>query len=144
MLTRWAAFMGFLSDRRICFGNNAAERDLRRVAVGHRDWTFAGSDEGDPPCCGDALADQDLSAQRPIPTPGSLTARIFAEHRCSSNTSVKFARPCRARRLAVLFIVQIPLETVDASNVGKFSRSFKILQSQTTTRRRGNRCVYNI
>ena len=26
--------------------NNAAERELRAVAVGRRNWTFAGSDEG--------------------------------------------------------------------------------------------------
>jgi transposase len=26
--------------------NNAAERELRAVAVGRRDWTFAGSDDG--------------------------------------------------------------------------------------------------
>jgi transposase len=28
--------------------NNAAERELRAVAVGRRNWTFAGSDEGGP------------------------------------------------------------------------------------------------
>jgi transposase len=26
--------------------NNAAERELRAVAMGRRNWTFAGSDEG--------------------------------------------------------------------------------------------------
>ena len=26
--------------------NNAAERELRAIAVGRRNWTFAGSDEG--------------------------------------------------------------------------------------------------
>jgi len=28
------------------FADNAAERELRAVAVGRRNWTFAGSDEG--------------------------------------------------------------------------------------------------
>jgi transposase len=46
MLTRWTAFTRFLDDGRICLTNNAAERALRRVAVGRRNWTFAGSDEG--------------------------------------------------------------------------------------------------
>ena len=46
MLTRWPSFTRFLDDGRICLSNNAAERALRRVAVGRRNWTFAGSDEG--------------------------------------------------------------------------------------------------
>jgi transposase len=33
-------------DGRICLTNNAAERALRGVAVGRRNWTFAGSDRG--------------------------------------------------------------------------------------------------
>ena len=46
MLTRWTSFTRFLDDGRICLSNNAAERALRCVAVGRRNWTFAGSDEG--------------------------------------------------------------------------------------------------
>ena len=45
-LNRWAAFIRFLDDGRICLSNNAAERALRGVAVGRRNWTFAGSDKG--------------------------------------------------------------------------------------------------
>lgn len=45
-LNRWAAFTRFLDDGRICLSNNAAERALRGVAVGRRNWTFAGSDSG--------------------------------------------------------------------------------------------------
>jgi transposase len=45
-LTRWEAFIRFLNDGRLCMSNNAAERELRSVAVGRRNWTFAGSDEG--------------------------------------------------------------------------------------------------
>ena len=44
-LNRWDAFTRFLDDGRLCT-NNAAERELRAVAVGRRNWTFAGSDEG--------------------------------------------------------------------------------------------------
>jgi transposase len=45
-LSRWAEFTRFLDDGRICLSNNAAERALRGVAIGRRNWTFAGSDEG--------------------------------------------------------------------------------------------------
>ena len=46
MLKRWTAFTCFLEDGRICLTNNAAERALRCVAVGRRNWTFCGSDRG--------------------------------------------------------------------------------------------------
>jgi transposase len=46
ILSRWDAFTRFLDDGRLCISNNAAERELRAVAVGRRNWTFAGSDEG--------------------------------------------------------------------------------------------------
>ena len=45
-LNRWAALIRFLEDGRIYLSNNAAERVLRGVAVGRRNWTFAGSDRG--------------------------------------------------------------------------------------------------
>lgn len=45
-LKRWAALTRFLDDGRLCMSNNAAERELRVVAVGRGNWTFAGSDEG--------------------------------------------------------------------------------------------------
>jgi transposase len=45
-LDRWAAFTRFLDDGRICLSNNAAERAVRGVALGRKNWTFAGSHEG--------------------------------------------------------------------------------------------------
>ena len=45
-LNAWDALRRFLDDGRLCMSNNAAERALRCVAVGRRNWTFAGSDEG--------------------------------------------------------------------------------------------------
>jgi len=45
-LNRWDAFIRFLDDGRLCMSNNAAERELRAVALGRKNWTFAGSDEG--------------------------------------------------------------------------------------------------
>ncbi len=46
LLKRWPSFTGFLEDGRICLSNNAAERAIRGIAVGRRNWTFAGSDAG--------------------------------------------------------------------------------------------------
>jgi transposase len=45
-LKRWPAFTRFLDDGRICLSNNAAERAVRGIAVGRRNWTFCGSDSG--------------------------------------------------------------------------------------------------
>jgi len=42
----WEAFTRFLDDGRICLSNNAAERAVRGIAIGRRNWTFCGSDEG--------------------------------------------------------------------------------------------------
>ena len=45
-LKRWPAFTRFLDDGRICMSNNAAERSVRGIAVGRKNWTFCGSDSG--------------------------------------------------------------------------------------------------
>jgi transposase len=45
-LNHWNALGRFLEDGRLCMSNNAAERYMRPVAAGRRNWTFAGSDEG--------------------------------------------------------------------------------------------------
>jgi transposase len=45
-LNRWDGLLRFLDDGRLCMSNNAAERALRGIAVGRKNWTFAGSDEG--------------------------------------------------------------------------------------------------
>ena len=46
LLGRWHAFTLFLTDGRVCLSNNAAERALRGIALGRRNWTFCGSDRG--------------------------------------------------------------------------------------------------
>jgi transposase len=46
MLRRWPSFTLFLGDGKVCLTNNAAERAIRGIAVGRRNWTFAGSDIG--------------------------------------------------------------------------------------------------
>ena len=43
---QWDALCRFLEDARLKLDNNSAERQLRRVAVGRKNWLFAGSEEG--------------------------------------------------------------------------------------------------
>ena len=45
-LNNEVALKRFLEDGKIEIDNNAAERALRVVAVGRKNWLFAGSDEG--------------------------------------------------------------------------------------------------
>ena len=45
-LTRWVALTRYCHDGRIEIDNNAAERSLRAVALGRKNWLFAGSDDG--------------------------------------------------------------------------------------------------
>lgn len=45
------ALTRFLEDARLKFDNDAAERQLRRVAVGRKNWLFAGGDEGAERAC---------------------------------------------------------------------------------------------
>ena len=46
MLARWPALVRAFDDGRIALDNNAAERALRGVAVGRKNYLFAGSDRG--------------------------------------------------------------------------------------------------
>src|SRR5690606_41247335 len=45
-LTRWTALVRYAGDGRIEIDNNAAERALRDVALGRKNYLFAGSDAG--------------------------------------------------------------------------------------------------
>src|SRR5580692_9942647 len=45
-LSRWDALKLILRDGRACIDNSAAERAMRPIALGRRNWTFAGSDTG--------------------------------------------------------------------------------------------------
>lgn len=45
-LSRWASFCLFLDDGRVAIDNNAAERGMRPIGVGRRNWLFAGADTG--------------------------------------------------------------------------------------------------
>ena len=45
-LSRWPSFCLFLEDGRVAIDNNAAERALRPVGIGRKNWLFAGADAG--------------------------------------------------------------------------------------------------
>jgi transposase len=45
-LTRWEALGRFIDDGTIEIDNNAAERAIRPIALGRKNWLFAGSDKG--------------------------------------------------------------------------------------------------
>ncbi|PAX06317.1 IS66 family transposase [Sphingomonas lenta] len=45
-LARWPALVRYVDDGRLEIDNNAAERSLRGVALGRKNWLFAGSDQG--------------------------------------------------------------------------------------------------
>ena len=45
-LTRWNALTLGLSDGRACLDNNAAERSIRPLCLGRKNWLSAGSDQG--------------------------------------------------------------------------------------------------
>lgn len=45
-LSNWVALTRYCDDGRIEIDNNAAERALRAVALGRKNWLFAGSDDG--------------------------------------------------------------------------------------------------
>ena len=45
-LANWQALTRYRDDGRLEIDNNAAERALRAVALGRKNWLFAGSDDG--------------------------------------------------------------------------------------------------
>ncbi len=45
-LTRWEALTLVLRDGRACLDNNAAERSMRPMTLGRKNWLFAGADTG--------------------------------------------------------------------------------------------------
>jgi transposase len=45
-LNQWQALLRYVHDGRLAIDNNAAERELRRVAIGRKNFLFTGSDAG--------------------------------------------------------------------------------------------------
>ena len=59
-LNRWTSVTLVLEDGRVAIDTNAAERAMRPIGVGRRNWLFAGSDTG-----GETLAARDWRARCP-------------------------------------------------------------------------------
>lgn len=82
-------FTRFLDDGRICLTNNAAERALRRVALGRRNWTFCGSDRGGERAAAiySLIATAKLNDIDPKPgSPACSAASTITPHRSSMNS----------------------------------------------------------
>jgi hypothetical protein len=45
-LSRWSALSVYLDDGRVEIDNNIAERAMRPLGIGRKNWLFAGSDKG--------------------------------------------------------------------------------------------------
>ena len=96
MLSRWASFRCFLEDGRVCMTNDAAERAIRLLAIGRRNWTFAGSDEGGRAGCDDdsLIETRKLNQVDPHAWLADVLAQL-PEH--PSLRVSQFSRPGRAR-----------------------------------------------
>jgi hypothetical protein len=70
-LSRWRALTRYTDDGRIEIDNSAAERALRAVALGRKNFLFAGSDCGGERAAFNVLADRLSQAQRT--GPGALS-----------------------------------------------------------------------
>jgi transposase len=45
-LNQWPALLRYTADGRLAIDNNVAEREMKRIAIGRKNWLFAGSDRG--------------------------------------------------------------------------------------------------
>jgi hypothetical protein len=65
--------------------NNAAERELRAVAVGRRNWTFAGSDERGRRAAARSFADTSLPGPQVVRELGVIIAWPGRPAMCAAN-----------------------------------------------------------
>lgn len=75
---QWDALGRFVEDARLKLDNNIAERQLRRVAVGRKNWLFAGSEDGAERACVlySLLATCKLHGVNPFDYLRDVTARV--------------------------------------------------------------------
>ena len=63
--SRWDALTRYLDDGRLEISNNAAENQIRPVALGRKNWLFSGSDAGGESAAAVLHADPHRNTQRP-------------------------------------------------------------------------------
>lgn len=80
-LSRWSSFTLFLDHPSVALDNNAAERAMRPVAVGRKNWLFAGSDVGGQRAAGiySLIETAKLNGVEPLAYLRDVIARI-SEH----------------------------------------------------------------
>jgi hypothetical protein len=103
-LARWMALTRYVDDGRLEIDNNAAERSLRGVALGRKNWLFAGSDQGGQGtrrACGRML---DTFVDRPRREPVGRTPPITASVVSCAHRGVQSA--CADRRAARLIMTR--------------------------------------
>jgi len=87
LLKRWAAFIRFLDDGRICLTNSAAERALRGIALGRKAWAVCRLGPRRRTRRGHLHAGQHRQTQRR--RPASLACRRLAPYRRSSSLAAR-------------------------------------------------------
>jgi transposase len=103
MLKRWSTFARFLDDGRICLTNNAAERELRGIALGRKSWAVRWLRSRRRARRRDVHADPDCAAQRR--RSAGVARRRAHPHQRSQHSEARPApameledRPSQARR----------------------------------------------
>ena len=97
-LSLWDALVRYCDDGNIEIDNNAAERALRAVALGRKNYLFAGSDAGGERAA--AIYSSDRLGQTQRPGPRSLPARGADPHRRPSHHSHRGVAALEPRRQA--------------------------------------------
>ena len=82
-LSRWPSLTRYTTDGRLEISNNAAERAIRPLAMGRKNWLFAGSDTGGERAA--IIYTTYRNRQNERPRPRSLSPRHHRPHRRPSH-----------------------------------------------------------
>ena len=94
-LGRWEALMRYCDDGRLEIDNNAAERALRAVALGRKNYLFAGSDRGGESAA--AIYSLIGTAKLNGLDPGELLAERTVAHRRTPDQPHRRTTPLESR-----------------------------------------------
>ena len=98
--SRWSALTRYLDDGRLEISNNAAERAIRPLALGRKNYLFAGSDDGASYCPSSYLLINQTLAGADDETPDGAIGGSLPPALCPRAVNRRFeapmALPCRA------------------------------------------------